>query len=99
MKAYENFKVSFKNEHLILENNIKCTIKEYEMNYSQNPSVRISGSSDFMLSFASGSNFTPYATTLGLYNDNSELLAVVKFSQPVPISADTDTNFWIKVDV
>jgi hypothetical protein len=99
MPTYENFLMSFKNEHLIMEKNIKCSIKDYEMNYTMNPSVLASGSKENMISFASSSFFTPYATTVGLYNEANQLLAIAKFSQPLPISPDTDTNILIRLDV
>lgn len=99
MPTYENFLMSFKNEHLIMEMNVKCRIKDYEMNYSYNPSLRASGSADEVLSFASGSSFTPYATTVGLYNDANQLIMVAKLSQPLPLSPDTDTNILIRTDV
>lgn len=99
MPTYENFNMSFKNEHLIMEKNIKCTIKDYEMNYTYNPSTFASGSKENVLHFASASFFTPYATMVGLYNDYNQLVAVAKFSQPLPISPDTDTNILIRIDV
>jgi len=99
MPTYENFLLSFKNEHLIIEKNIKCTIKDYEFNYSYNPSLLASGSRENVISFASSSQFTPYASMVGLYNDSNQLLAVAKFSQPLPISPDTDTNIIIRIDV
>jgi hypothetical protein len=46
----------------------------------------------------SGSFFTPYATTLGLYNDNNELLAVAKFGKPILMSPYTDMTFVVKYD-
>ena len=98
MPTYENFSLSFKNEHLIIEKNIKCRIKDYEMNYTYNPSTYASGSRENVWYFASSSYFTPYATMVGLYNDANELLAVAKFSQPLPISPDTDTNVLIRID-
>ena len=52
-----------------------------------------------MVSFASGSDFTPYATMVGFYNDSNDLLMVAKFAQPIPISPDTDTNFLIRMDI
>jgi hypothetical protein len=69
------------------------------MNYSYNPTLLASGSNEMMLPFVTGSSFTPYATTVGLYNESNQLLAVAKFSQPIPISATTDTNFIIKMDI
>ena len=99
------FQLSFKNEHIIYENEVRCVIKESEFNLSYNPTL-VSGSytSGSLRSFAtgsilpSGSYFTPYVTTLGLYNDNNELLAVAKFSKPMLISPDTDMTFVVKYD-
>ena len=47
---------------------------------------------------SSGSYFRPYATQLGLYNDNNELLAVAKFGKPIMMSPDTDMTFVVKYD-
>ena len=99
MPTYSDFILNFSNSHLIMERTVKCTVKDYEMNYSYNPSLYNSGSEDTQLSFATGSDFTPYATTIGLYNDSNELLMVAKFGQPIPLSPDTDTNFLIKIDI
>ena len=99
MVEYQNFKISFKNEYLIMERNVNCRIKDYEMNYSYNPTLLTSDSKENMVYFASGSSFTPYASTIGFYNDFNDLLAVAKFGQPLPMSSDTDTNIIIRMDV
>ena len=93
------FAVSFKNEHTIYENEIRCLVQESDYNLSYNPTL-LSGSyiSGSILDFATGSDFQPYATSLGLYNDNNELLAVAKFGKPIMISPDTDMTFVIKYD-
>ena len=84
----------------IYESQYKCTVRENEYNFSQNPSL-ISGSSNSgkISSFATGSYFAPYITTVGLYNNNKELLAVAKLSQPLPLSAVTDTTIMINLDL
>ena len=46
-----------------------------------------------------GSAFQPYITTVGLYNDANELIAVGKMGQPVPKSANTEMTFVIKLDI
>jgi len=48
--------------------------------------------------FATGSYFQPYVTTIGLYNDANELVAVGKLAQPVPKSRYTDMTFVVKFD-
>lgn len=95
------YNIYFKNEHTVYEQVTKCTVKEHEMNTSYNPSLKkykISPSSSIH-DFATGSLFSPYVTTIGLYNDKSELLAVAKLAKPIQISQYIDTNFLIKLDV
>lgn len=46
-----------------------------------------------------GSDFQPYITTIGLYNDTNELIAVGKLSQPVPKSMDTEMTITVKIDI
>ena len=67
---------------------------------SYNPSLltdKINHSSS-LVDFATGSEFTPYSTGLGLYDDDGNLLAVGKFGKPVPMSKKTDMNFVLKFD-
>jgi hypothetical protein len=88
--------ISFQNEYTVYENYILCTIKEHEMNLSYNPSL--TNSSGSLNNNVSGSEFVPYTTTIGLYNDNNELLMVAKLAQPIPISSETDTTFLLRYD-
>ena len=90
--------ISFMSSYRIYENQYKCAIRENEFNYTQNPTAR-SGSGEFYYSFITGSYFSPYVTTIGLYNDAKELLVVGKLSQPIPISLDTDTTFIVNFDI
>jgi len=46
-----------------------------------------------------GSAFQPYITTVGLYNDSDQLIAVGKLAQPLPKPADTELTIQIKLDV
>ena len=48
--------------------------------------------------FTTGSLFRPYVTTIGLYNEEGELLIVGKLGQPVRMSDETDTTFVIRYD-
>ena len=93
-----NVTCSFSSSYEIFETQYKATINEFEYNFSQNPSI-ISGSTDgSVYDFTTGSFFQPYATTIGLYNEAQELLAVGKLSQPYPLSRTTDTTFYINID-
>jgi hypothetical protein len=46
-----------------------------------------------------GSAFQPYITTVGLYNDANELVAVGKMAQPVPKPANTEMTIIVKIDI
>jgi len=91
--------ILFQNEHIIHENRIHCILKESEFNLSYNPTL-VSGSynSGSLKDFATGSDFHPYVTSIGLYNDENELLMVAKFGKPIMISQETDMTFIIKYD-
>jgi hypothetical protein len=45
-----------------------------------------------------GSDFRPYATTIGLYNENNDLLVVGKLATPYPIPSNTDMTFVVRWD-
>ena len=94
-----SFTLSFKNEHIIHENEIRCLVMESDYNLSYNPSL-VSGSytSGSLKNFATGSTFYTYATALGLYDDDNQLLAVAKFGKPIMMSPDTDMTFVVKYD-
>tara|TARA_R110000782_G_scaffold57828_1_gene121140 strand:- start:324 stop:1331 length:1008 start_codon:yes stop_codon:yes gene_type:complete len=89
--------VAFSSSYQILESQYKTTIRENEFNFSLNPSL-ISGSEGEVYNFATSSYFSPYVTTIGLYNNNQDLLAIGKLSQPLPTSRTTDTNIFINID-
>ena len=50
-------------------------------------------------SFVTHSEFQPYMTQVGLYNDKNELLAVGKLAKPIKISNNTNTNVIIRFDI
>ena len=92
-----SIELEFSSSYTILETQYKATIKENEFNLSLNPSL-ITGSEGVTYNYATGSYFAPYVTTVGLYSDNQELLAIGKLSQPLPTSRTTDTNIFINID-
>ncbi len=94
-----NITCSFSSSFTIYETQYKCTIGESEFNYTLNPSMINSGSNiGAMQSFATESYFDPYVTTVGLYNNDQELLAVGKLAQPLPTSKTTDTTILVNID-
>ena len=94
-----NVTCSFSSSFVMYETQYKCTIGESEFNYTLNPST-ISGTSNdgVVYNFVTSSFFSPYVTTVGLYNNNFELVAVGKLAQPLPTSQTTDTTILVNID-
>jgi len=94
-----NITCSFSSSFTIYETQYKCTVAESEFNYSLNPTT-ISGSSNdgTVYNYVTSSFFSPFISTVGLYNNENELLAVGKLAQPLPTSRTTDTTILINID-
>ena len=92
--------LKFQGSHLIYEHEYQCTIQEDEFNDTLNISARKikSHQSPDLDDFATGSLFRPYITTVGLYNENNELLVVGKLGQPLRASDETDTTIVLRWD-
>lgn len=93
-----NVTCSFSSSFTIFETQYKCTIDTSEFNFSQNPSLVSSSLTGQVYDFVTGSYFNPYVTTVGLYNENQELLAVGKLSKPLPTNNTTDLTVLINID-
>ena len=86
------------NEYIINELNINVDILEDEFNYSQNPTTLSSSFGD-VKEFVLSDDFAPYITTIGLYNDSNDLIAVAKLGKPIKMSVKNDITFKIKLDL
>ena len=73
-----------------------CRINHNEFNYSTNPTY-LSGSKIRVKTQASDLPVS-YITTIGLYNDNSELLATAKLSEPLKKTSDTEFTIRVRLD-
>ena len=105
-----NVTCSFSSSLNIYETQYKCTLRDNEYNFSLNPSST-SGSTQITSSIGTfftpgqylsdnvtGSSFSPYITTIGLYDEFQNLIAIGKMSQPLPVSPTTDTTILINID-
>jgi hypothetical protein len=92
-----NVTCSFSSSFTIYETQYKATISPSEFNFTQNPSA-LSGSNGYIYNYLTSSYFDPYVTTVGLYDEAQNLLAVGKLSQPLPTSRTTDTTIFINID-
>lgn len=68
-----------------------------EFNYSENPSF-ISGSTGTVIYSSFINNPQTYITTIGLYNDSNELVAVAKLSRPLVKDFTKESLIRVKLD-
>lgn len=83
-------------QETISSNYIFVRVKNGEYNYTSNPSF-ISGSGNLVYSNFINSPQT-FPTTVGMYNDNNELLAVAKMSKPLTKDFTKEALIRVKLD-
>jgi hypothetical protein len=87
---------SLNSEETITSDYVFVRIKNSDFNYTTNPSM-ISGSGEFYYPTLINNPQT-YITTVGLYNDNNELLAVAKLSKPLVKDFTKEALVRVKLD-
>ena len=98
LSTYSRHKLRWKSNQPIYTYNVHCKVKDSELNHTYNSSA-LTGSFGLKADNASGSNFTPYITTVGMYNDANELIAVAKTNHPIQKTQNTDMTFVVKIDI
>ena len=96
--TYARINVSWISKLPIYTYNIHCTVKEYELNHTYNRTA-VTGSNKSVRENLLGDEFKPYITTVGLYNEANELIAVAKTNRPIPKSHNVDMTFVVKLDI
>jgi hypothetical protein len=94
MSKAGSFKLN--SEETITSDYIFVRIKNGDFNYTTNPSM-ISGSGDFYYPTLVNNPQT-FITTVGMYNDNNELLAVAKLSSPLTKDFTKEALIRVKLD-
>jgi len=109
-----NTRLEYRGTHTIYENEVLCRVPLDEFNVSINPTATYqppqgtnkelckdgrakAGAGEFILPEFSAS-LKPYITSIGLYDDKMQMLAVGKLSQPIQKRDDIDMNFIVRWD-
>lgn len=101
MPIIPQFIMRTESSRTIYECEVFCTVEEGEFNSTMNPTIRPNRdyTREDVLPFATHSLFRPYVTTIGLYNDDGQLLVVGKLGQPVQIPVKGDITFVVRWDM
>ena len=102
----DDFTVGWSSSVTLYEHQYKCVVRENEFGYSLNPSLLsgsqltqpLPGTNYVYKDFATGSYFSPYITTIGLYDDNQNLLAIGKLSSPTKVPMKADLEIQVSFD-
>ena len=96
----KGFEFTFNSTKKIEQQSILCEIGRGEFNVSQNNTLRLTGDDNghVLRDFVTGSDFRPYITSIGLYNDNGELLAIGKLGAPMKKRQDVDVTVDVRLD-
>ena len=96
--AFRNrlYNISFNNSIDINSTVYFCRLNHNEFNYSSNPTYL--SESKIVVKNEPSEQPVSFVTTVGLYNDDQELIAVGKLSQPLNTSQTTDTTILINLD-
>ena len=91
--------IEFSGKHTIYEHQIICTMAPLDFNYSINPSAYGSASSgESIIGLMASGTLTPYMTTIGLYNEHTQLVAIAKLAKPIKRLLDADQSIIIRFD-
>lgn len=93
--------VSARGTHTIYEKEVACTVGAGEFNRSNNPTLQTydPASNQYVFRpFTTGSEFKPYVTAIGLYDEYGDMLAVAKLGFPLKLPTNVDTTFIVRYD-
>ena len=85
-----------RNSEKITSTHYFVRIKNGQFNYSNNPTFISGSNGDILTGFLTDP--ITYITTVGLYNDQQELLAIAKVSQPILKSFSRESLIRVKLD-
>lgn len=88
---------SINSEETITSDYVFVRVKNPEFNYTTNPSMISGSTGDFVYS-SFVNNPQTFPTTVGLYNDGNELLAVAKLSKPLTKDFTKEALIRVKLD-
>jgi hypothetical protein len=93
-----SYTISYKGTHTVYQYEVLCRIRKGDFNTTLNPTALRSAKSDLFINDITGSLLKPYATSIGMYNDKGDLVAIGKLGQPIQMRDDVDLNILVRWD-
>jgi hypothetical protein len=95
------FTSKYKSTKKLYETSVVCEVGASEFNISTNPSLRKNNDirEMFLKPFITGSDFSPYFTSIGLYNKDGDLLAIGKLASAIQNRNDVDISVKVRLDM
>lgn len=101
----ENIVYNFYANEILSNNLIGCSLQQFRKNnivsWRNSEKYQKSIFSDYEYSSSidtTGSYLAPYITTIGLYDENMDMVAVAKLAKPVKSTPDLPVNFLVRFD-
>jgi hypothetical protein len=97
---FNDYSLQFKGSVDRTVHNYQCVVRDDEYNVTLNPTARVGYNinNPTLKPFTTSSDFNPYITTIGLYNDSNQLLAIGKLAYPVRSPEEIDISFNVQFD-
>lgn len=96
----DNFKLEYRSTLTLTEQEVVCRVGPEDFNFTVNPTIReyTDMESPSIKDYATGSDWHPYVTTIGLFDQYGRMLAIGKTAQAIPIYDNIETTFLVRYD-
>jgi hypothetical protein len=96
----DTLQVTFEATLTVFEYTVIASLDPYEFNFSNNSSwFRKASSGEKILDLVESGTASPYVTSIGLYNDKQQLVAVAKLPRPLRRLVGSQQSFIIRFDI
>ena len=95
----DKYKLEFQSTNTLYIQEYNINVKGSELNGTNNPTAKSGSDLGVLANHLTSSGWSPYITTIGLYDDDKNLLVAGRISQPVKKIKWTDLTFKLRFDI
>lgn len=97
--ATQNYSAEFQSTNTLYIQEYSINTKGSELNGTNNPTAKSGSDFGILANHLTSSGWSPYITTIGLYDDDKNLLVTGRISQPVKKIKWGDLTFKLRFDI